>query len=92
MNRLGTESKMRVRERDRASYNWQKRGVFAAGVAIGFLLSACATSTQPPNSHLAIRHLQQVASWFNRCHAMAPDDLMGSRNWPRHAPRWRRPG
>jgi len=59
MNRLGTESKMRVRERDRPSYNWQQRGVFVAGVAIVLLLAACATSTQ-----LTPRHSPFAASRF----------------------------
>jgi len=81
---------MRVRKRDRARYNWQQRGVFVAGVAIVLLLSACATSTQPPNHPAtqppnlkpanlqpATHHLQQAASWYNRYHALAPDDLLG---------------
>jgi len=51
------------------------------------LLSTCTASpaagqpmNQPagvPPADLRLAHLQQAAAWYNRYHALAPDDLLG---------------
>jgi len=55
------------------------------GLIFTLLLSACAAPAQPPN-HLAtqsadlptcrLANLQEAAAWYNRYHALAPDDLL----------------